>query len=365
MLEINRIVVVGCGGVGGVVAARLHKAGHDVSAVTHNPKIAEAIEDHGLVASFDDSIHTAKFPAYVTLDPRANMVPFDLCVLATPPDSAVEAVRDILPFLSEDAPILCLPNGLIEARLAAEFGPERFIGGIVEFGARRPTDGKVVQTAAGGITMGRLPSYGKTADAGLRATAQLMEDAGPVHFAQNLEGARWSKLAINCGISSLGTIGGDRLGVLMRHRFVRRLALEIWTEVVAVAKAEGVKLEKVAGTVDLEWLALDADERLKSGSPSLIAKHTLLLAVGTKYRNMRSSMLSAIERGRTPAVDFLNGEIVMRGEKYGIATPINSAMQDTVHAISRGELKSSARTLRDIYDATREESSVSAGSATA
>jgi len=248
--------------------------------VTHNPEIAEAIDKHGLVASYDDGIHTARFPAYAVLDPQANMIPFDFCILATPPDAAVEAVRDILPFLTDSAPVLCLPNGLIEARLTAEFGPERFIGGIVEFGARRPTIGKVVQTAPGGLTMGRLPSYGKTADEGLRATAQLMEDAGPVHFAQNLEGARWSKLAINCAISSLGTIGGDRLGVLMRHRFVRRLALEIWTEVVAVAHAEGVKLEKVAGTIDLDWLALDHDERLKSASPSLVAKHTLLLAVG-------------------------------------------------------------------------------------
>ncbi len=354
-MEINRIVVVGCGGVGGVVAARLHGAGHDVSAVTHNPAIAEAIERRGLVASYDEAIHTAKFPVYSVLAPQANMIPFDICVLATPPDAAVEAVRQILPFLTDEAPILCLPNGLIEARLTAEFGPERFIGGIVEFGARRPTEGKVVQTAAGGVTLGRLPSYGKTADAGLRATAQLMESAGPVHFAQNLEGARWSKLAINCAISSLGTIGGDRLGLLMRHRFVRRLALEIWTEVVTVAQAEGVKLEKVAGTVDLEWLALDADERLRSGSPSLVAKHTLLLAVGTKYRNMRSSMLSAIERGRVPAVDFLNGEVVSRGEKHGVPTTINRAMQDTVHAIARGELKSSVRTLRDVYDGSRDE----------
>lgn len=355
MMELNRIVVVGCGGVGGVVAARLSNAGHDVSAVTHNPEIAEAIEKHGLVASYDDGIHTARFPAYSVLDPQANMIPFDVCILATPPDAAVEAVRDILGFLTDSAPVLCLPNGLIEARLTEEFGPERFIGGIVEFGARRPTVGKVVQTAPGGVTIGRLPSYGKTADEGLRATAQLMEDAGPVHFAQNLEGARWSKLAINCAISSLGTIGGDRLGVLMRHRFVRRLALEIWTEVVAVAHAEGVKLEKVAGTIDLDWLALDRDERLKSASPSLVAKHTLLLAVGTKYRNMRSSMLAAIERGRRPSVDYINGEIVNRGIKYDIPTPVNRAMLDTVHAIARGEHKSSVQTLRDVYESTREE----------
>ena len=36
-------------------------------------------------------------------------------------------------------------------------------------------------------------------------------------------------------------------------------------------------------------------------------------AVGLRYRRMRSSMLAAIERKRTPAIDFLNGEVVIRG----------------------------------------------------
>lgn len=354
MSDASRIVVVGCGGVGGIVAARLSATGHDVSAVTHNPEIAEAIEAGGLVASYDDQIHTARFPAYAELNPQANMIPFDMCVLATPPDAAIEGVRGILPYLTDDAPILCLPNGLIEDRLTRAFGPDRFVGGIVEFGARRTGAARVHQTAPGGVTVGRLPSYPHTADAGLRAVARIMEDAGPVHFANNLEGARWSKLAINCAISSLGTIGGDRLGALMRHRFVRRLALEIWTEVVAVARAEGVTLEKVAGTIDLDWLALDEEERQKSASPSLVAKHTLLLAVGTKFRNMRSSMLAAIERGRTPAVDYLNGEIVDRGVRHGIATPVNLAMLETVHAIARGEKRSSVDTLRATYESTRE-----------
>ena len=54
----------------------------------------------------------------------------------------------------------------------------------------------------------------------------------------------------------------------------------------------------------------------------------------------RSSMLAAIERGRPPAVDFLNGEIVDRGMRHGIPTPVNAAAQRTVHAIARREVTS-------------------------
>ncbi len=157
-----------------------------------------------------------------------------------------------------------------------------------------------------------------------------------------------SKLAINCAISSLGTIGGDRLGALMRHRFVRRLALEIMTEVVAVARAEGIALEKVSGTFDLDWLALTEAERGGRGSAQLMSKHAMLLAVGTRYRKLRSSMLHAIERGREPAVDFLNGEIVQRGRRHGVEVPVNAACQQLVHAIAQGERRSSVETVREL-----------------
>ena len=58
-------------------------------------------------------------------------------------------------------------------------------------------------------------------------------------------------------------------------------------------------------------------------------------------------MLYAIERGRAPAVDFLNGEVVERGARHGIATPVNAEAQRTVHAIAAGERPPSAQTLRD------------------
>ena len=39
------------------------------------------------------------------------------------------------------------------------------------------------------------------------------------------------------------------------------------TECVHVARKCNVRLEKVSGTLDLEWLALTEDERVSSGSP--------------------------------------------------------------------------------------------------
>ncbi len=244
-----------------------------------------------------------------------------------------------------------LQNGLCEDRVAGIVGGERVIGAIVAWAASMPEPGRYERTAAGGFVLGKRDGT-VDADPDLERVGELLEAVGPVATTTNLRGARWSKLALNCAVSTLGTIAGERLGPLVRVRRYRRLALEIMTEAVDVARAEGVKLEKVAGTVDLDWVALTDADREARMSASLTAKHALLLAVGLRYRRMRSSMLAAIERGRTPAIDFLNGEVVTRGTKLGIATPFNARVVGAVWDIAHGARKSSRELLDEVCDTT-------------
>ena len=99
--------------------------------------------------------------------------------------------------------------------------------------------------------------------------------------------------------------------------------------------------------------AFDVTDASYSAFGSSVAKHALLLAIGLRYRRLRSSMLAAIERGREPAIDYLNGEVAERGKKHGIDVPVNQAVVDTVHSIARGEIRSSRRTLDSLFDRTR------------
>ncbi len=67
------------------------------------------------------------------------------------------------------------------------------------------------------------------------------------------------------------------------------------SEAVAIARAEGVRLERLAGTVDLQWIALtEAERAAAAGTPSLLAKHGVLLAVGAPvWFGWASGLLSA------------------------------------------------------------------------
>ena len=343
-----RFLVMGCGAIGGVVTASLAESGQDVTAVTTNEGIHAALSDRGLKLVGEGAPRHVRAP--IALGVSSLGETFDYVILATQPPQVEEAASMAAGLLSADGAMVCLQNGLCEDRVAKIVGDERVIGGIVAWGATMPEPGLYERTAAGGFTLGRMDgrALGPAHDPLMRA----LEAIGPVETTDNLRGKRWSKLAINCAISSLGTVGGDRLGALMPHRFVRRLALEIMTEVTQVARKEHVRLEKVSGTIDLSWIALDEAERATAGSPSLVAKHGLLLAVGFRYRRMKSSMLSAIERGRTPAVDFLNGEVIDRARKHAVAVPVNEAIRAAVWSIAEGKSKPGIALLKELYAST-------------
>ncbi len=344
-----RILVMGCGGLGGSIAANLTARGFDVLAVTRNPAIATSIQENGYILEDADSTRRVSGRAAATLRDDG---PFDVILLATPPNSVVDAARTALPTLADRGIVVCLQNGVCETRVAEIAGNDRVVGAVVGWGASMPAVGVYDRTSDGGFTVGRLDGGD---DAQIASLADLLRPIGPVTITNNLLGARWSKLAINCAISSLGTIGGTRLGQLIRHRPVRRMALEVMTEAAITARSLDIRLEKIAGTIDLDMVTLTAAEALGGNSPTLAMKHAILLGVGLKFRRLRSSMLAAIERGREPAVDYLNGEVVEHGASCGILTPLNHRIQQTIHAIADGQLKPGLELLDRVYRESRDE----------
>ena len=339
----SRILVMGIGGIGGTVAGQLTEVGANVTAVTTNSAIFAAVQSHGFRLR-DGEERTVEGSISLGIPDGAK---YDIIILATQPPQVEDAARTAAPHLAEGGNVVCFQNGLCELRVADIVGTEKVIGGVVAWGGSMPEPGVYDKTASGSMTLGRI---GGPPDDAVRELGALLEVIGPVVYTENLIGARWSKLALNCVISSMGTIGGQRLGRLVRVRRYRRLGLEIMTEVVKVADAEGVVLEKVAGTLDPGWIALGEEERRRTASAGLTAKHALILAVGLRYRRLRSSMLQAIERGRKPAIDFLNGEVVDRAVKHGISTPVNKDIVETVHAIARGEKRSSTELLDGVCE---------------
>ncbi len=342
-----KIAVVGVGGIGGVLAATMTRAGYDVTPVVGNPTIADALSNFGYrVRELDGDEWSVPVAHPPLLKLSASDGPFDLLLCVTQSTTMEEALRSALPCLHDRSVVVVCQNGLPEARAAAIVGERRLLGGVVGWAASMPKPGSYIRTSRGEIKLGKPTDSAPDP----KSIEKILSAASGVDIVDDLDGVRWSKLAINCVTTTLGAVGGGTLGGLLRHRSVRRLALEIFAEVRAVAEASGVRVQPIAGTFDIERIAITDGERDTTfGTPSLALKHSMLLAVGFKYRRLRSSMLYALERGRPPEIDFLNGEVARRGKTLGVSTPVNAALVDEVAAIAAGKTRSSVERLRAVY----------------
>lgn len=334
------VVIVGCGAIGGVLGAHLLQEGHDFSICTTNPLVRKIWETSGPylskrpVAGPLDSNKVLE-----SLPQKANS--FDLAFVAVPPPQITRVARDLSHILSDNGRVICLSNGWCEPHLAEVVGEERVLGAVVTWGARMPEPGCYIKTSKGGFVVGQLAGpWNESSD----LACEWLKTVGEVRRTDNLKGARMSKLVINCAVSGLGTVGGAELGELLGQRFVRDVGIHLMEEAVQVARAAGVELERLVG---IDW------RYFESGPPRLttrMVQHGLLIAMGFRYRKLRSSILSSIERGRPPAIDHINGEISSIGRRVGIPTPYNDAVVETVWRIARGEAHAGPRALREVQE---------------
>ena len=330
VLASPRFLVMGCGAIGGVLTAGLAETGQDVTVVTTNASIHAAVSERGLKVVGEGA------PRYV----RAKVslgVPeeeeFDFVLLATQPPQVEHAAREALPALSERRDGLLPERALRGAHRAGSPARSR-VGAVVGWGATMPEPASTSDVRRG-LRAGpsRRHPFGADPTSSCTSSRPLVRSrrAQP-------PGARWWKLAINCAISSLGTVGGERLGALMRHRFVRRLGLEIMTEVVRGRAQGGRAPREGLGHPQLSWIALTEAEK-RGGRLAWPACEAWAPARGRlPLRRLRARC--SRHRARAHARGRFSGRRGRRARReHGLRVPVNAALYDTVWAISKGKKK--------------------------
>lgn len=291
-----KFTVMGAGAVGCYYGGMLARAGHDVVLIGR-PAHVEAVQAQGLF------LDTLGFQAHVPL--RADTEPSAVqgaqcvlfCVKSTDTESAGQAMA---PYLAPDAMVLSLQNGVDNAeRLQAVLG--------------RPVLPAVVYVAAGMAGPGHVRHHGRgdlvIAPAPQSASlAQTLAAAGiPTLISDNVAGALWAKLVLNCVYNPLSALSGLNYGdiVACPGLDMPRVMQDIVDECLAVAKASGVALPE--GTAQA------------------------VRALAASMPGQKSSTAQDLERGKPTEIDHLNGFIVRRGQALGIPTPVNRLL----HALVR------------------------------
>lgn len=347
-----RIALFGAGSVGGPVAASLLRHGIDLTIFAGNPEIAAAINAGGL------QVHGVRgelrLPAKARVSPVSGDGPFDLALLAMKTNRLEDGVRQALPCLAPGGFVVCFQNGVPEPKAMRIAGSDRVVGGVVGWGSSMEGPGRFQITSKGSTVLGE-PVGGATER--VRRLAAVLSASGlATRTTDNLAGVRWSKLAINCTVTSLGALCGVPIGEMVRRAELRDVAFTVMSEVADVAAAEHIRLEKVSGTFHLSSLYVPQTGTTNLGRT--IIRHALLRAVGVKFRRQRSGITRSLERGRRPEIDALNRYVVERAAANGLPAPMNIAVAQAVEELAAGQRTPSMEVWRELLPLARGRSSV-------
>ncbi len=250
-----KISVYGAGAIGGHLAARLHRAGAQVSVVARGAHLA-AIKANGLHVHAVDGIYHA--PVQAASDP-VDLGPQDAVFVTVKAPALPSVAASIAPLLGRDTPVAFVMNGIpwwycdhlpgpLEGRslpridpddaLRRALGPGRALGGVV-YSASAVTEpgvvhveqpksrfilgepdgslSKRVQTLAGLITAGGISG---------EATASIRTEI-------------WNKLISNLAGGTLAVLTGSAPKGIYQDPAVEQAALRMMQEAAAIARALG------------------------------------------------------------------------------------------------------------------------------
>jgi 2-dehydropantoate 2-reductase len=281
-----RVAVLGPGGVGGLIAGVLDRAGTEVVVVARE-RTAEVIVRDGVC------VQSVKFGDFVA-HPRAVAAlvePVDALIVATKASGLAPALERVA---VEPTVMLPLLNGLDHlAVLRERFPAGSVLAGSIRVEADRPQPGVVVHTS--NFLLVSMASSEPAVHPAMQALADALSQAGvPVKVLDSEADVMWSKLvrlnALACVTSAYDVL----LGEIHATPSLRADLVGAIEEACAVGQAEG------AHDIDPAKAIAELD-----------AAHDTL----------GSSMQRDIAAGREPELDAIPGAVLRAGARHDIKCP--------------------------------------------
>ncbi len=290
-----RIGIVGAGGIGGWLTARLTAAGTEVALLARGAQLA-AISRNGLRLIDPDGDLTVT-PAALGADP-AILGQSDVVIYAVKAQQLADAIAATAPALHPEARVLPFQNGVdAPDLLAAAFGRERTLTGVARIFANITAPGVI--TRYGIVPRFSIGPNGRPPVADLRA---VLNEAGiNAPEVPDIDADLWMKFLFFNAVSSMSAATRCTFGQIRAVPEALALTEQLMEEGAAVARARGVRLSEDAVAVSME-----AFMALPDGG--------------------RTSTAHDLSEGRTLEIDWISGAVVRHGAAVGVATPASAAI---------------------------------------
>jgi 2-dehydropantoate 2-reductase len=302
-----QVVILGAGGVGGYLGARLIAGGADVTFLTRGTRTAQLAEQ-GLVVKSPLGDFAAPVNVISTAS-AAKTVP-DAVILSCKAPALGSALDAVAPLLGPDTRLVPVLNGVRHLdTIAARFPATPLLGGIIHGAANLRPDG-VIEHLSSFMTVLTGPVAAPTdavADELVRRLAAAGVDAYLTH---EIRQDMWNKFLFIAAFAGSTSLMGTSIGTILQTDGGRERILHLLEETRAVAVAEGYAPPEAL--MD-EYRALLTEE----GSP------------------LTSSMLRDIEAGRHTEGDHILGDMLSRARKHDLPAPVLAIAAAHVQAYER------------------------------
>ena len=293
-----RFAVIGAGAVGCYFGGILARAGHHVTLIGR-PHHVSAIQQQGLLLTTQTFEEHIKLHASTELTAIHDADVILFCVKST---DTIATATQAKPYLSDHAVILSLQNGVENAELIRSVLSHQVIPAVVYVATEMVGDGHVKHNGRGELVIG------SSSDSELIASV-LSAAAIPTQVSENVIGALWAKLIVNCAYNALSAITQLPYGQLVQQEGVPRMMEELVVECLAVASAAGVM---VPG---------DSRANVKQ--------------IAITMADQTSSTAQDLARGKRSEIDFLNGYVDRQGQLHQVSTPVNHALTSLVKMLEK------------------------------
>jgi len=285
-----KVAVMGAGAVGCFYGGMLARAGHTVTLIGR-PTHVDAMQAHGL------RMQTQWFDEHIALQASTEaraVAGADVVLFAVKSPDTETAGAEMLAHLPPGALVLCLQNGVDNAeRLRRVLLAHAVAAAVVYVATEMAGPGHLRHHGRGELLIEPSPHSALFAQA-------LVAAGVPTEVSDNVRGALWAKLILNCAYNALSALGRLPYGELVQRPGVTDVMRDVVAECKAVALAEGVTLPS------------DVD--------------TTVGRIPETMPTQFSSTAQDLMRGKPTEIDHLNGHVMRRGEALGVPTPANRAL---------------------------------------
>ncbi|SON55728.1 2-dehydropantoate 2-reductase [Hartmannibacter diazotrophicus] len=291
-----KVAVMGAGAVGCYFGAQLARAGHEVVLIGR-PAHVEAIMRDGL------HFESAGCDGYIRLN--ASTAPdavsgADLVLFCVKSADTEEAGRQMLPHLASRCAIWSLQNGVDNADRLQEVLGRPVTPAVVYVAAEMAGAGHVLHHGRGELVIAPGDNNGELA-------RLLTEASVPTTISDNVAGALWAKLILNCAYNALSAITQLPYGKLVSQPGVKDVIRDVVEECLGVANALGIV---IPGDI---WAAVEG--------------------IATTMAGQYSSTAQDLARGKRTEIDHLNGFVVDKAASVGLPTPVNRTLLTLVRLL--------------------------------